>query len=108
MVPPVGAAHMNDRKATMNAGLAGGSISNLGRGVILASLVLLSGCIQPGGGSFTPFATLSKEKPLAEEVNQLVVTTSVGDVVISPSPGEDVKIEAVVHVRGDRVNVGNA
>lgn len=69
------------------------------------SIALLAGCLQRGGGSFTPFATVSQLRPLSGDVERLVVTTRVGDVVISPSPGAEMRIEAEVRVRADRVRM---
>lgn len=69
------------------------------------SIALLAGCHQRGGGSFTPFATVSQLRPLSGDVEQLVVTARVGDVVVSPSPGAEMRIEAEVRVRIDRVRM---
>ena len=67
----------------------------------------LAGCFQQGG-SFTPFATVTKAMPLAPGVQRLVVSARVGDVVVSPAPDGQVRIEAEVRVRAARVDVTKA
>jgi hypothetical protein len=92
----------------MNARQVDRTFSSFALGFIPVSIALLAGCLPRGGGAFTPFATVSKERQLADDIHGLVVTTRVGGIVISPSAGADLKIEAVVKVRADRVDVENA
>lgn len=82
-------------------------LSEVARWLTAFSLIPLWGCLG-GGISYTAFATVSGERPLAAATERLRVTARVGNVLVSPSSEGPVKIEAEVRVRAGQVEVEKA
>jgi DUF4097 and DUF4098 domain-containing protein YvlB len=66
---------------------------------------LLGGCLD-SGGNFVELATVRQTRPMPESTRSLRLSTSVGNILVTP--GDDLRIEAVVKANPGKVEIEKA